>query len=200
MRLRSAILAALVGASLTIITPTPASAAAPCVGTWTIGIGGLGDNQSRVFAPYVHQRVGYQSYVTRSGVDELNRLIRTHRAQCPGDHIKAIGYSGGAAALHIWVTENYLPNLNAILLSDPKRPAGPGGPGFAALEAWLVGYPLAGVDAYYGATPVLSVCYHADHICSSDASWNGYLFEGAHGNYNFDVHSYGNWESGTRYY
>ena len=55
-------------------------------------------------------------------MNELNRLIRDQRAACPSQHAKAIGFSEGAAVVHIWVTENWqtFGNVNAVLISDPE--------------------------------------------------------------------------------
>ena len=182
-----------------LVVAAPASSAASCDGLWTIGIGGLGNNDSSAF-PTVDQRVGYNSFDTRSGVNELNRLIRDHRGQCPGDHIKAIGHSGGAAALHVWASENGRTiggKVNIILLSDPKRPAGPGGPGFAATD-WPFNtiQPLAGADGNYGGLPTWQVCNGDDHICNSQSGWDGYLFRGRHNAYDFDVNHYSNSANG----
>jgi cutinase len=165
-----------------------AGAAHACDGYWSLGIGGLNDNQSRVFWGLVDQPVGYNSFDVHewSGVNEIQRLVSIHRAQCPGDHIHLVGYSGGAAALHIWTTLNSWKygNLNVVLIADPKNPYGPGG--FAALELLPTGYPVAGVDNYFNGTPVYEVCnYGWDHICDKSASWVGYLFQGAHQAYDF---------------
>lgn len=176
----------------------PAQAAPPCRGTWTVGVGGLGNNDSSVF-PTVHQRVGYNSADTRGGVNELNRLVRDHRNQCGGDHIKIIGHSGGAAVVHVWVSENGggFGNVNAILLADPKRAAGPGGPGFAQTDFPFNIYPpLAGSDANFRGVPVLTICNGNDHICNSQSDWIGYA-TGAHSAYDFDVNHYSNNASGV---
>lgn len=185
-------------AGMSTALAAPAQAAPPCRGTWTIGIGGLGNNDSSVF-PTVHQRVGYNSVDTRNGVNELNRLIRDHRNQCPGDFIKAIGHSGGAAALHVWVSENgNIGRMSVVLLADPKRAPGPGGPGFAQTDFPFNLYPpLAGADANFRGVPVLTICNAGDHICNSQAGWEGYAFQGTHAAYDFDVNHYANNASGV---
>lgn len=186
-------------AGMSTAIAAPAQAAPPCVGTWTIGIGGLGNNDSSVF-PTVNQRVGYNSVDTRSGVNELNRLIRDHRNACPGDFIKAIGHSGGAAALHVWVSENGggFGRISVVLLADPKRAAGPGGPGFAQTDFPFNVLPtLAGSDANFRGVPVLTICNIPDHICNSQAGWQGYVFAGDHARYDFDVNHYANNASGV---
>lgn len=183
-----------------LISGPVASADTACKSTWTIGIGGLGNNDSSAF-PTVDQRVNYNSFSTRDGADQLNKLIRAHRDACPNDHIKAIGHSGGAAALHVWASENgaTMDNTNVILLADPKRPAGPDGPGFAAKDfPFNVIQPLAGADANYGGLPTLTVCNHDDHICNSNADWSGYM-SGRHGAYDFDVNHYDDSASGQIY-
>lgn len=176
----------------------PASAETPvnqCVGTWSVVVGGLNNNDSRGFLN-MNQRVGYNSWDTRAGINELNRLIRDHARACPGDRIKAVGHSGGAAVVHRWATENgrdFQGKANVVLLADPKRPAGqPGGQGFAGttFPFNVINNGLAGTDGNYGGLPALSVCQVRDVICASDAGWGPYLNEGIHGKYNFDVNAY----------
>jgi predicted alpha/beta-fold hydrolase len=58
---------------------------------------------------------------TRQGVNELNRLIRDHRNACPGQHVKAVGFSLGAAVVHTWVTENWQTFDNVNAYSDDAR-------------------------------------------------------------------------------
>lgn len=199
-------LAALGGTALAlgmILVPAAgtASAASPCTGTWSVVVGGLGNGDSLGFANE-NQRVGYNSIDTRSGINELNRLIRDHRNACPGDWIKAVGHSGGAAVVHRWATENghdFQGSANIVLLSDPKRPAGlPGGQGFAGttFPFNVIGNGLAGTDGDYGGLPALSVCQIRDVICASDAGWGPYLFENIHGRYNLDVRTYSNHGNG----
>ncbi|MGW4340749.1 hypothetical protein ACWEK5_49535 [Rhodococcus koreensis] len=138
------------------------------------------------------QRVGYNSFDTRSGVKELDRLIRAHAGVCPRDFIHPVGFSGGAAVVHLWATENgeeFRGKASIVLIGDPKRPAGPGGGrGFAATDmGWVPA--LGGADDDYGGLPTLQVCNGringGDHICNSGVSWGGYLL-GVHGDYNFD--------------
>ena len=178
-----------------------AKADTACKATWTVGIGGLGNNDSSAF-PSVDQRIQYNSFDTRDGANQLDKAIRAHRSACPSDHIKAIGHSGGAAALHVWASENGSKiggNANIVLLSDPKRPAGPGGPGFAASDfPFNVIQPLAGANANYGGLPTLTVCNHDDHICNSQSDWGGYQ-SGRHSAYDFDVNHYSNTASGQIY-
>lgn len=190
-------------AGFAVATAPVASAAPPCVGTWTVGVGGLNDNTSQSFANLVNQRVGYNSYDTRAGVNELNRLVREHRRVCFNDHIKIIGHSGGAAVVHVWASENGRTiggRTNVIALADPKRPAGPGGPGFAATDFPFNTIPtLAGADANYGGLPFLQVCNSDDHICNSQSGWNGYAFGGRHGAYDFNPRNYSNNANGQIY-
>lgn len=171
-----------------------------CTGTWTVVVGGLNNNDSTGFLN-ANQRVGYNSYDTRAGINELNRLARDHRSFCPGDHVKIVGHSGGAAVVHQWLSENgqTFGNVNAVLLADPKRPAGPGGQGFAGTDFPFnqINNGLAGTNANYGGVPTLSICNASDHICNSAADWNGYLFGGSHGNYDFNTADYGNWGNGV---
>lgn len=176
---------------------TPASASETpinqCVGTWSVVVGGLGNNDSLGFDG-MNQRVGYNSFDTRWGINELNRLVWDHRNACPGDRIRAVGHSGGAAVVHRWATENgqhFQGKASIVLLADPKRPAGPDGPGFAATDfPFNVTFNgLAGADNNYGGLPALQVCNKSDHICNAWASWDGYL-NGTHNNYVFDVNHY----------
>ena len=178
-----------------------ASAAAPCVGTWSVGVGGLNDNTSQTFEGRVNQRVGYNSYDTQGGVNELNRLVRQHRSQCPGDHIKMLGHSGGAAVVHVWVSQNgNIGKVSAVLLADPKRAAGPGAQGFAGTD-WPFNTirPLAGTDANFRGVPVLTVCHNNDHICNSADPFTGGYATGAHGRYEFNANAYANNANGVLY-
>ncbi|MGI5224605.1 cutinase family protein [Actinoallomurus sp. CA-142502] len=211
MRKFSALLAGVVALAGVTLLGAPAAQAASCEGTYTIVVGGTGDLNSTIYSGNISQRVGYPAVpvgaADRQGVNELNRLIRDQRGQCPGQHVKAVGYSLGAAVVHTWVTENWqtIGNVNAILLADPKRPAGPGSAGAAAHPAVapVVGAPLAGADDYFGDIPVLEICTD-DVICDANASSGlpGYLWQGRHGNYNFNVDVYtddarGQWFNGV---
>ncbi|MBB5981935.1 cutinase [Kribbella solani] len=213
MRKLAALLAGLMVAAGGVYALAGPAQADDCGGTYTIVVGGTGDNDSN--APYwsgnISQRVGYPAQPigvnARQGVNELNRLIRDHRNACPGQHVKAVGFSLGAAVVHTWVTENWetFDNVNAVLIADPKRAAGPGNAGAAAhpLVAPVVGAPLAGADNFFGDVPVLTLCTN-DIICDINASSGlpGYLWEGKHGNYNFNVDVYtddarGQWFNGV---
>lgn len=199
MRRATTLFAALLLAILCSTHPTARADA--CLGTWSIGIGGSGDNTPSIFSPYVDQPVGYNSLDPISALDEIDRLFWLHRNECPFDHIRLIGHSEGAAILHAWITANpNVANTNAILLSDPKRAPGPGGGGLSSIPGnRLVGYPLAGVDDWFGTVPVLTVCNHDDQICDISAGWWGYVTAGAHERYDFNVWDYGNWDSGVWY-
>jgi cutinase len=198
-------LVALAGASL---VTAPAALAASCEGTYTIIVGGTGDHDSNegFWQGNISQRVGYPAIPTgpfaREGVNELNRLIRNQRNVCPHQHVKAVGFSLGAAVVHIWVTENWqsIDDVNAVLLADPKRAAGPGSAGFASHPlGGAVGFPLVGVDDFFGDIPVLTICTD-DMICDINAGSGplGYA-TGKHMNYNHNVDGYSNDASGTWY-
>ncbi|MGW4589374.1 cutinase family protein [Amycolatopsis thermoflava] len=213
MKKIAAMLTGLAVGAAAYLVASPVAQAAPCEGTYTIVVGGTGDNDSD--DPYwqgnISQRVGYPAIPVginaRQGVDELNRLIRDQRNACPGQHVKAVGFSLGAAVVHTWVTENWptIDNVNAVLIADPKRAAGPGNAGAAAhpLVAPVVGAPLAGADDFFGDIPTLTLCTD-DIICDANAASGlpGYLWEGRHGNYNFNVDVYsddarGQWFNGV---
>ncbi|MFC9554032.1 hypothetical protein ACFTWF_24680 [Rhodococcus sp. NPDC056960] len=177
------------------MAPTVASAADPCGGTWDVVVGGLTNNESVGFLNE-DQRVRYNSFDTRSGVRELDRLIRAHARACPRDFIHPVGFSGGAAVVHLWATENgreFRGKASIVLIGDPKRPADPGGGrGFAATDlGWVPA--LGGANDDYGGLPALQVCNGwlggGDHICNSGAGWGGYI-RGVHGDYDFDVNAY----------
>jgi cutinase len=200
---------ALVSAITGSIAAAPQAGAASCEGTYTIVVGGFGDGASTIFRGGVDQRVGYSAQLSsasvREGVNELNRLIRDQRAACPHQHAKVVGYSEGAAVVHIWVSENWptFDDVNAVLISDPKRQGGPGTDGLAGqFYAAVMGAPLYGADRNFGDVPTVSICTN-DVICDSAApsGWIGYL-TGAHGNYSFDVDHYsddgdGQWFNGV---
>ncbi|MFC9976582.1 cutinase family protein [Spirillospora sp. NPDC127200] len=214
MRRLSALSASLLALTGLTVPMAPAAQAASCEGTYTIAVGGTWDNDSKIWTGNVTQRVGYNAtpapaspptgYHVREGTNELNRLIRNQRNACPGQHVKALGYSLGAAVVHTWVTENWrtIDNVNAVLVADPKRPAGPGNAGVAAhpLVAPFVGFPLAHADDFYGDIPTVSICTN-DLICDINASSGlpGYLWGGNHGAYSFNVDHYSNDGNGTWY-
>ncbi|RAJ67192.1 hypothetical protein K378_02558 [Streptomyces sp. Amel2xB2] len=184
--------------------------------TWTIVVGGFGDTEGTVFtnanAEGVDAVVKYSAALTgastREGVDELNRMIREHRAANPGQHIKVVGYSQGAAVVHTWTAENAgtIDNVNSVLIADPKRQGGPGTGTDGLSGQWyagVVGTPTAGSDQNFGTIPTTSVCTD-DVICDSSApsGWIGYASQpSAHGNYSFNVDDYadnanGQWFNG----
>ncbi|SEP00192.1 cutinase family protein [Amycolatopsis saalfeldensis] len=215
MRRLAAVLAGLLMSAGIVLVGAPSASAASCDGTYTIVVGGFTDRDSTIFSGAgISQRVGYSaelnSQSARQGVDELNRLIRNQRAACPGQHVKAVGFSEGAAVLHIWVTENWktFGNVNAVLIADPKRdPHGLGGPGLAGqapsvIFGPIVGYPLVGVDSFFGNIPTVSLCTD-DIICDEAAAsgWIGYAQHKHTENYNFNVDVYsdngvGQWFNG----
>lgn len=198
-RLFASVAALLVPLGLSIIV-APTAQAASCAGTYTIVVGGLNDPNSTIFTGNVSQRVGYSAQLSsqsaREGVNELNRLIRDQRAACPSQHAKAIGFSEGAAVVHIWVTENWqtFGNVNAVLISDPKRKGPPRGNGLAGQwYSGIVGPPLVGVDRFFGNIPTVSLCTN-DVICDGAApsGWIGYARGDHVNNYNFNVDVYSN--------
>ncbi|UJW36754.1 cutinase family protein [Saccharothrix sp. AJ9571] len=179
MKIRKAalVLAGLLAATgLSVATGSVAQAEAPCEGTYTIVVGGTGSSWNNDgFTGNIQQHVGYPTAIpngasVRAGVNELNRLIRDQRHVCPGQHAKAVGYSLGAAVVHVWVTENWqsFGNVNAVLISDPKRQAPPGLNGGSVPFGGIIGYPLAGADRYFGDVPVKSIC-HWDYVCDESA-------------------------------
>ncbi|MEV4127137.1 cutinase family protein [Nocardia sp. NPDC049707] len=191
-------------AAATAFTVSPAAPARAdgCIGSWSIGVGGLaiglfgfGEDSTYLAAD---QPVGYNSADPMSGLRELDRLFWQHRNACPDDQVTLIGHSEGAGIIHAWVTAHQdVENANAILLSDPKRVAGPGSAGLSGDPlAPLVGYPLAGVDDDFGDFPVLQVCNHDDVICNEEAGWFGYL-TGAHGRYDYSSQHYSDDVSGV---
>ena len=197
-RLAAMVVAVVASAGALAVVDAPAAQAAQCGGTYTIVVGGFNDPTSSIFTGNVSQRVGYSAQLTgasaREGVNELNRLIRDQRNLCPGQHAKAIGFSEGAAVVHTWVSENWqtFDNVNAVLIADPKRAAGPGASGLAGQwYSGVVGPPLAGADASFGNIPTVTICTD-DVICDSTAAsgWLGY--PGKHMNYDFNVDVYSN--------
>lgn len=177
MRIRktTAAMTALLVVTGLVAVPTPAQAA-PCEGTYTIVVGGTGSRWwNDGFTGNIQQHVGYPTDIpdgasARAGVNELNRLVRDQRAVCGGQHVKMVGYSLGAAVVHIWVTENWqtFGNVNAVLIADPKRKAPPGLDGGSVPFGGFVGPPLAGADRFFGNVPVKSIC-HWDYVCDESA-------------------------------
>jgi cutinase len=193
------ILAALAVLAAAVITPVamsaPAAAAPPCVGVWTVGVGGfvLGPQDSRFFN--VHQPVGYAGWDAQAGLNELHRLVYDHRRMCPGDQIKIIGHSQGAGIIHTFAQRNpwLAPAASAILLGDPKRMGPPEGHGMAhdVIPNWHV---LHGVDNNFGGWPTVTVCRRADGVCNRPGG--SFVGNPAHSAYEFNVHWYPNRANG----
>lgn len=190
----------LIVAAIAVATPAVIATeaqASPCTGTWSIVVGGFNGGAQDSGYLIGNQRVGYNTWDPVSGKNEIGRLFWQHRRQCPRDHIKLVGHSEGAALVHVWVTENQRAgNANAVLLADPKRWApGNGGAGVSQSGGFL-GYPLAGVDDWFGSFPVLSVCRWDDGICTAAAGPNGYL-AGHHSWYDMVASHYSNTARGN---
>lgn len=180
-----------VGAMIGISTAT-ADAEPPCVGSWSVGMGGFvvsGAQDSSYFG--VNQPVGYNTYDPMGGYNELDRLVTDHRAACPGDHIKILGHSEGAAIVHAWAGKegHRFDNTSLVLIGDPKRLGGIGLNGISELGNGWLGFPLAGNDDNYGGLPALQVCRWRDVICHNNWDWSGY-FAGEHNWYPFAAHEY----------
>lgn len=171
-----------------------------CTGNWSLVMAGLQFTQERGSwqdSSYMtgDQRVGYNVLDPLSGERELDRLFWEHRALCPRDHIKMVGHSEGAALVHVWVTDHSkVSNANAVLLADPKR-FGRDGVGVSWFGNFL-GYPLAGVDDWFGSFPVLSLCRRDDGVCAAAAGSVGYV-SGHHMWYDLDARGYTNDARGT---
>jgi cutinase len=201
-----------------LLTPAvgqPVASANPeCKPTFTFGVGGFTVDTTQ-FPPdlgqpslYIpsDQPVGYNSLDITDGVRELDRLFNAYRSRCPSSHIKILGHSGGAAVVHVWVSQNkHTTNVTAILAADPKRPAGPGGPGLAghllaAPADWLGFFRGAsGTDADFGNVPVLTICNDGDWVCNINAGAWGYATTHVHGNYDLNPWNYPNFVSGQWY-
>lgn len=204
-KIKALLMACLLG--LGIIIPmtmaAPAQAANCGNGLWTVGIGGFaigtqGGWENSAYIP-ADERIEYDSWNPISGLDRLRFVMAVHRDVCPGDHLKIVGHSEGAALAHQWIEENQgFPNANAILLADPKMHEWPGGDGFSR-ELWWMGYPMAGNDDWFGGFPTLTICNWNDHICRADSDWVGYA-TGAHGAYDYAPWHYGNWDDGVIYH
>jgi cutinase len=180
-----------------VAAPPPGEAPVFGADTWTIVVGGFNDPNGTVFKGGVDEVIQYSAQLSgvsaREGVDKLNAAVRAHQAANPGQHIKVIGYSEGAAVVHTWASENSgtVDNVNTVLISDPKRQGGPGTAGLSGHPvAGVVGAPLSGSDSNFGDIPTVSVCTN-DTICDTSAPSGipGYL-SGAHGNYSFNVDDY----------
>lgn len=177
-----------------IVSSHAQAKAAPCIGTWTIGIGGFtltGSPGTWESSSYIKadEDVAYNSTDPASGVARLDAVFWQHRSACPADHIKIVGHSEGAGIVHAWVTQHrWITNANTVLLSDPKSLHGPG----IGYSIAFFGWPLGGVDADFGLFPVLSVCNHDDVICNSPSGWTGYVSGGAHQRYDFNAFDYSN--------
>lgn len=203
MRIRSILVAAVMAIASAVFLGPSMAQADDCTGVYSIGMGGFAVNLQGTWenSEYIldAQPVGYDSLDPMGGLQNLDAAIQWHRSECPGDHIKLVGHSEGAAIIHAWVTaHDGFGDINAVLISDPKRVPGPGWGGLSSTPGnWLIGYPLTGVDDWFGDIPVLTICNHDDQVCNTEAGWWGYLFAGAHGRYNFSADAYGEWDSGV---
>lgn len=217
MKFRALLASALIVGSAIVVSSgaTPAIGDPGCKPTYTFGVGGFTVDTTR-FPPdlgqpslYIQgadQPVGYNSLDITDGVRELGRLFYEYRDRCPGSHIKILGHSGGAAVVHVWVSQNkYVGNVTAILAADPKRPAGPGGPGLAghilAVPADWLGFfrGASGTDADFGTVSVLTICNDGDWVCNINAGPKGYATTHVHGNYDLNPWNYPNFVSGQWY-
>jgi len=192
------------GSGVAVVASPPATAD-PCVGSWSIGVGGFvlgiwsngfpSDFQESLYMG-VDQRVGYHTLQPQAGLNELDRLFWQHRNECPTDHIKLIGHSEGAALVHAWVTQHqWVDNANAVLLADPKLYAweAQGSARFAPAQFG----PVAGVDDWFGDFPVLTICRWDDIVCRApDAGVWGYA-TGTHLLYDMNAWAYGDWDRGV---
>jgi cutinase len=197
MHRRLTVMAVIAALGISVATFSAAEAHADtCTGSYSIGVGGAKisfaegtwEDSSYIYAD---NRIQYDTLNPRQGYSELDRAFWRHRALCPSGHIELVGHSEGAAIIHAWVTDNPVPDTSAVLLADPKRATGPAGAGLASIPGnWLIGWPLAGVDANFGPVPVLQVCNHDDVVCNVPAGWYGYVAKGTHLNYDFDSSDY----------
>lgn len=175
-RTTAALAGLLLTTGLSVALESSAQAAASCEGTYTIAVSGTGNWLSGPhFAGNVHHHLVYPNVIpngasAQAGVNELDRVAREQRNACPNQHIKIGGYSLGAAVVHIWVTNNWrtFDNVNAVLVSDPKRQGPPGANGGAVPFAGIVGAPLAGADKNFGDIPVKTIC-DQDYVCDESA-------------------------------
>ncbi len=158
--------------------------AGACTATTTIGVGGFGNGNATVFPPgSVDLRVQYSGALNdmQGGINALQGLVNQVRRDCPGTKITLAGHSQGAAIVHVYLTRFGLSNGNAVLYADPKlHPTGESGFSFN-----LGGYPIGGTDDWFSGVPTVSICFNNDVICNRGAGWFGYLFQGAHSNYDF---------------
>lgn len=176
MKKISGLIATLAVAAGLAIATAPAASAAPCGGTYSLGVGGVGGGDSRYIQ--AQQPVQYSAFPFAASIDEgvreLNRLYNAQRALCPGQHVKVVGHSNGAAVVSTWFSQAFRPNTNGVLLGNPKRP----GTGISQ----ITGLPNGGTNANYRGAPVLDVCQRRDPICNFPAGPAGY-FDGTHQRY-----------------
>ncbi len=176
-------------AGLTVLGTAPAQAA-PCGGTYSLGVGGVGGGDSRYIG--AQQPVAYSAqpfaFSIDQGVRELDRLYRAQRAVCPGQHVEVLGHSNGAAVVSTWFSQAFRPNTNGVLLGNPKRV----GTGISQ----ITGLPNGGTNSNYRGAPVLDVCQRRDPICNYPAGPAGY-FDGTHQRYAFNPNAYADNSNGN---
>lgn len=188
-KLVAAICISLVTAGMAVVGSSVAQAA-PCGGTYSLGVGGVTGGDSRVFG--ATQPVGYSAlpfaFSIDEGVRELDRLYHDQRRVCPGQRVKVIGHSNGAAVVSTWFSLAHRHNTSGILLGNPKRE----GTGISA----ITGLPNGPTNSNYNGAPVLDVCQVRDPICNHPAGPNGY-FDGTHTNYAYSPNAYSDYANGN---
>lgn len=119
-------------AGMSGVIGAPHADAAPCPASMTFVVGGTGDPNG-VNTPGVppgpRTNVWYPATVDDHaqavGRANLTAAVTSFRGQCPGSHVTAIGYSGGAQVVGDWRDANPgIGNANVILVSDPRAPQG----------------------------------------------------------------------------
>lgn len=183
---------------------TGSAHADPCIGSWSLGVPGLGNDNASDFWGKVNDPVEYTTNSPETGLWAIDAAFWSHRDQCPGDHIKIVGHSEGAGLVHVWGSEHgWVDNVSLVLLADPKRGWDqPGGPGMSDVAyawwvqpfyPWFPGFltwPLAGVDDNLP-LPTLSVCSHEDWVCNTEAIPGYSHITGLHGwAYDFNAGRY----------
>lgn len=184
------IMAVLSAVLLTIgmVSVGTANAGGPsCPADKVFAVGGFNDPKAGGFAVHGDHVVAYSANLNamEEGIGALKRDVDAFRANCPGSRVVVTGHSQGAAIAHVYLSRHGsgLRNAAAVLYSDPKQAHS----GEANGLFLLGGAPIAGTDANFGGVPTVSLCRHRDVICNRGAGWGPYLFEGVHGQYDFNA-------------
>jgi hypothetical protein len=172
------LMVALIGILIVAFANDAEAQPAQCKESTVVAMGGAFDPDSAVFqgkADVVVRHSGRLGDV-EGQIAAFDAAVKGVRADCPGTHVIATGFSQGAQAVHVWLQRNTaVPNKVGVLFSDPKLVN-------SGLAFWQR-------DNNFGGTTTVSICRRSDVICNLN-SWNFGGYPREHLAYNFDARKY----------